>query len=399
MATSCACGCNPCVCASPAGQGCLADLNPLRPTFFSGQLVTADDLNAVMTYFRAKDAILAKLVAGWGVLGGMRLLPPSGKSFHLFDETVDEGATRSGCVPTIVPNPQIIPGSSIQVTAGAAIDNGGNVLSLLAPQVIDMAAAAQSLSVPSVTKTAQQWFGDFMGSLEGDITAQQFWVVAEHLDTPTRPLPQFTGSACDTSCDFSRDLEDVRLRLEPDLPLLYFLHGCLDPIAIPCFDEFLSLAVGTLEMTPDFINQLQDSLADSDTVQFLVANSSGATARTANDAIVGAFGCLGFKFIPQLVEFINNIAINTCCTRPGVVLGRVLLATDIPPEVKQILGNQPFYAITDDAFPYRRIVPNAAMHRTLATALISLLTCLSEKTSTTTNTTTVTSTPTGTIVT
>ena len=127
MATSCACGCNPCVCASPASQGCLADLNPLRPAFFSGQLVAADDLNSVMSYFRAKDAILAKLVAGWGVLGGVAALARRQEnSFHLFDETVGEGSSRSGCVSTLVPNPQIIPGSSIQVTAGAAIDNGGN---------------------------------------------------------------------------------------------------------------------------------------------------------------------------------------------------------------------------------------------------------------------------------
>jgi hypothetical protein len=369
------------VCASPSGQGCLADLNPLRPAFFSGQLVTADDLNAVMTYFRAKEAVVAKLVAGWGVLGGMRLLPVSGQSFHLFDESIDEGSTRTGCIPVIVPNPQIIPGSTIQVTAGSSIDNGGRILSLLASQSIDIAAASQGLKVPSETRSAHDWFGDFMGSLEGDITAQQFWVVAERVDTPTRPVPQFTGSACDSSCDFSRVLEDVRIRLVADLPLLYFLHGCLDNIPIPCFDEFLSMAVGTLEMTPDFVNQLQDGLADSATVQFLIAHSSGATARTANDAIVDAFGCLGFKFIPQLVEFINDIAINVCCTRPAVVLGRVLLATAIPEEVKQALGDFPFYAITDDAFPYRRIVPNAAMHKTLATALVSLLTCLTEKTS------------------
>jgi len=116
-------------------------------------------------------------------------------------------------------------------------------------------------------------------------------------------------------------------------------------------------------------------------VHFLIAHSNGATGKTANEAIVDAFGCLGFKFIPQLVEFINDIAINTCCTRPGVVLGRVLLATQIPPDVAEILGNQDHYVITDDAFPYRRIVPNAAMHKTLATALVSLLTCLTEKTS------------------
>jgi len=391
MATSCACGCNPCTCASGVG-GCLADLNPLRPTFFPGQLITADDLNAVMAYFRAREALTAKLVAGWGVLGGLRLLPAGSKSFHLFDDSVDEGTPRSNCIPTILPNPQVILGTQIQVTAGSAIDNAGNVLSLLTPQVIDIAAAAQGLQVPSQTKTPAEWFGPFLDNLDpgtASLTAQQFWVVAEHVDRPTRPVPQFTGSTCESSCDFSRVLEDVRIRLVPDLPLLYFLHGCLDTIPIPCFDELLSIAVGTLEMTPDFITQLQVGLADADTVQFLIAHSSGATARTANDAITDAFGCLGFKFIPQLVEFINNIAITVCCTRPAVVLGRVLLATAIPTAIRQVLNPNEIatsYVITDDAFPYRRIVPNAAMHKTLATALVSLLTCLTEKTSSSANT-------------
>jgi len=363
MATSCACGCNPCTCASGVG-GCLADLNPLRPTFFPGQLITADDLNAVMAYFRAREALTAKLVAGWGVLGGLRLLPAGSKSFHLFDDSVDEGTPRSNCIPTILPN----------------------------PQVIDIAAAAQGLQVPSQQKTPAEWFGPFLDNLDpgtASLTAQQFWVVAEHVDRPTRPVPQFTGSTCESSCDFSRVLEDVRIRLVPDLPLLYFLHGCLDTIPIPCFDELLSIAVGTLEMTPDFITQLQVGLADADTVQFLIAHSSGATARTANDAITDAFGCLGFKFIPQLIEFINNIAITVCCTRPAVVLGRVLLATAIPTAIRQVLNPNEIatsYVITDDAFPYRRIVPNAAMHKTLATALVSLLTCLTEKTSSGANT-------------
>jgi hypothetical protein len=337
----------------------------------------------VVGYFRAKDALMAKLVAGWGVLGGLRLLPTGGNSFHLFDESVDEGSPRiKGCIPTILPNPQIIPGSAVQISAGAAIDNGGRFLSLLTPKTIDLLEATAGLDLPPAeTRSPRDWFGDFLGSLEGDITATQLWVVAQHADTPTRPIPQFTGADCGASCDFSRNLEDIRITLQADLPLLYFLHGCLDPIPIPCFDELVSMSVGTLEMTPDFINELQTSLADSDTVQFLVAHSSGATAKTANDAIVDAFGCLGFKFIPQLIEFINNIALTTCCTRPGVVLGRVLLATQVPDQVAQLLGNPDHFVITDDAFPYRRIVPNAAMHKTLATALVSLLTCLTERTS------------------
>jgi hypothetical protein len=95
--------------------------------------------------------------------------------------------------------------------------------------------------------------------------------------------------------------------------------------------------------------------------------------------LVERFGCVGFKIVPQLLEFINGIAVTTCCANPAVVLGRVLLATTVPPEVEASLGVQPYYVIVDDAFPYRRLIPNLAMNQTFVTALESLLVCLSEQ--------------------
>jgi hypothetical protein len=351
-----------------------------RPCFFSGQLVTADDLNAVMTYFRAKDTLLAKLVAGWGVLGGMRLLQPGAKSFRMFSgaEESPPSPPQLRCVDTLLPNPQIVAGSFATVTSGAAIDAAGNIMTVCANRQIDVLALSQGLSNTSESKTCEGWFGEFCAHLPGQIIAQQFWVVAEQVDVPARPVPQFAGAgACGSSpgCDFSRVIEDVRIRLVSDVPLLYFLHGCLDFQPIPCVDELIGLLQSIIDI-PD-IQAAISGVATSDILAYLATNASG-TVKTANDAIVEAFGCVGFKFVPQLLEFVNAVIANTCCTTPGVVLGRVLLATQVPPEVTRVLGNSTHYLFIDDAFPYRRLVPNVAMHQTWVTTLNSILVCLNQ---------------------
>lgn len=377
--TGCSCGCNPCRCGTGATR-CLPDLCPPRPTFFPGQLVTADDLNAVMTYFRAKNTLLSKLVAGWGVLGGMRLLQPGAKSFRMFAgaEESPPSPPQLRCVDTLLPNPQIVAGSLATITAGAAIDAAGNVLTQCSDTTIDVLSLAAGLSNQSQAKNCEGWFGEFCAHLPGTITAQQFWIVAEQVDVPMRPVPQYAGAgSCGSApgCDFSRVTEETRIRLVADLPLLYFLHGCLDFQQIPCVDELIGLLQGVIDV-PDLQAALT-GIATSDVLAFLAANAS-ATVKTANDAIVEAFGCVGFKFVPQLLEFVNAVIASTCCTSPAVVLGRVLLATDVPPEVSRVLGSSTYYLFIDDAFPYRRLVPNVAMHQTWVTTLLSILVCLNQ---------------------
>src|SRR6185369_7304011 len=94
LTQNCGCGCSPCQCSGVGvGQGCSNDFCVPRPSFFSGQLVTADDLNAIVSYFRAKETLLAKLAIGWGVLGGMRLLQPGPLSFRLFSG--DDGSPQT----------------------------------------------------------------------------------------------------------------------------------------------------------------------------------------------------------------------------------------------------------------------------------------------------------------
>ena len=379
---SCSCGCNPCICPSP-NFGCITDFCVPRPRFFNGQLVTPEDLNSVVSYFRSREALLAKLGFGWGVLGGMRLLQPGSKSFRMFtDEEASPPQPTSPCLSLVLPNPQIVAGPLVGVSAGAAIDNAGHTLTLCTPRTIDIAALAASLTVTPQSKKCGDWFGSFCDHLDGEIVASGFWVVAEYVENPSHPVPQFAGvDVCDTgpNCDFSRVVEDVNIRLIPEaqLPLLYFLHGCLDAIDIPCADELIRLLTNTLEVGID-LNAALSGLINSDVLAFLASAAASNSGKNASDAVVQAFGCVGFKFIPALTDFINNIAVTTCCTHPAVVLGRVLLASDVPLEVKAELGVSAQYVFIDDAFPYRRLIPNAAMHQTLVNTLLSLLVCLNQ---------------------
>ncbi|HEY3493327.1 MAG TPA: hypothetical protein VGK73_01520 [Polyangiaceae bacterium] len=380
---SCSCGCNPCVCPAP-NFGCITDFCLPRPRFFNGQLVVPEDLNSVVSYFKTREALLAKLGFGWGVFGGMRLVQPGSKSFRMFsDEQESPVREPSPCLNVLLPNPQIIPGATIGVTQGAALDNAGRFLTLCASRTLDIQALATEAGYAPVSKTCGEWFGSFCQHLDGPITAAGYWVVAEYAENPARPVPQFAGvDVCDTgpSCDFSRVVEDVRIRLirDTELPLLYFLHGCLDAVEIPCADELIRLMTNTLEIGIDLGSALA-GLIDSEMLAYLASAATSNSGKNAADAVVNAFGCVGFKFIPAITDFINNIAVTTCCTHPGVVLGRVLLASDVPAEVKTALGVQsPFYTVIDDAFPYRRLIPNAAMHQTLVNTLLSLLVCLNQ---------------------
>src|SRR5262245_19910471 len=375
----CSCGCNPCVCPAP-NFGCIQDFCVPRPRYFNGQLVSPEDLNSVVNYFRAREALLAQLGFGWGVLGGMRLVQPTATSFRLFsDEQDSPPRPPSPCLNVLLPNPQIIRGPVVNVTAGAAIDNAGHVLTMCAPRTLDIQALATEVGFNPVGKSCGQWFGSFCQHLgEDQIIAEGYWVVAEYVENPARPVPQFAGSdVCDTgpNCDFSRFVEDVRIRLIKDneLPLLYFLHGCLDAIEIPCADELIRLLTNTLEIGIDLGSALA-GLIDSELLAYLASAAASNSGQTAADAVVRAFGCVGFKFIPAITDFINNIAVTTCCTHPAVVLGRVLLASDVPLEVKAALGpSSPQYVVIDDAFPYRRLIPNAAMHQMAVNTLLSLL--------------------------
>jgi hypothetical protein len=340
----CSCGCSPCTCAPPPDP--CNDFCVPRPCFFPGQLVTSDDLNAVVDYVRARDRMIAKLALGWGVLGGMRLLAAGTSSYQPFFEVDLPTEPLAPELRPVYPNPQVVPGTVIQVSAGAALDNQGRSLSLCAPRTIDILELSKGLGAVQATGTCADWFGiDFCTYVDLEVmTAAEFWVIAEYGETPARPIPSLAGGgACEPepSCNFSRKLEDVRIRLVRDLPLLYFLHGCLVNPNVPGLEAFFA------------------SLFDGDANGGGGGGGGGAPSEptSANEAMRGLFSCLGFKLTPQLYDYVNRIALTTCCTQSAVVLGRVLLVTQSD-LFQQKLGDATHYVVIDDGFPYRRTVPN-----------------------------------------
>jgi hypothetical protein len=315
--SACACSCNPCSCPSPAGMGCQIDACPPRPCFFDGQLITADDLNAMMTYVRTKEAIFARLVSGWGVLGGMR---------------VDAGpGTRH--LPLAAnpfsPNPQIVAGTLLSIGAGVAADVRGNVMSLCRPAVIDALQLAQANPTTPQERLCNEWFSgrsiEFCGSRDG-FSALDYLVVAVYRERPARPVPQFSGGgACDPApgCDFSRTLEDVEIRLVPTMSLdlgQYLVTGCLDRVAMP-FKISFDIRTGAVQFP---------------------------------ELPAGVDHCAVF-------DALNEIIVGLCCERPAVVLGRIII-TSTPGKLGTNLPQVPLYTIIQDFLPIRRVVVQNAMH-------------------------------------
>lgn len=317
--SSCRCNCNPCTCPSPGGLGCVTDACVPRPCFFQGQLIGAEDLNALTTYVRTKDALLARFVGGWGVAGGMRLRPAPGVRARSLE-------------PTRSRNPALVAGTRIEVSMGVSIDALGRTLTLCAPRVIDVAALAAEDPIAAETRSCSDWFGEGFsfcqgGEFENELTARGYYVVAEFDEVPTRPAPMLAGGgACDPSpsCDFSRSLEQVRIRLVRTLPAPYELTGCLDEVRLESGDR---------EDPPE-------------------PGEPGYA-----DAIDG------------LVDDVLEQLASVCCGRPAVVLGRVLL-TSAPESIAgdvDDLPTVPTYTFVTDARPLRRLVPPAAVQWILAT--------------------------------
>jgi len=356
-------------------MGCASDFCPPRPTFFSGQLITADDLNAVMTYFKQRDAMFAKMVAGWGVYGGMRLGRGAAKGSSIAGICQPDFAAE---FEKLVPSPGVVKGTTLRVSAGTAIDNAGHALALCAPLEIDIRALAAGLPGDQVVKDICGWFGDGFCDEVDDcfpfdkfITASDYWVIAEHVGTPVRPMPRFAGGqACDAgqSCDFSRVQEDVRIRLVKDLPALYFLHGCLDPLDLGLSEEGFFTALG-------FMLTMAESAASPGDLDSLLNLPLNDSPDGASEALTDVFSCDGFTFVPQIVEFWNQMVAETCCSRPAVALGRVLLATSVPNNIRQALGDSDNYVFFQDGYPYRRTVMSVALNQTFNLMAASSASC------------------------
>lgn len=319
------CGCSPCACSS-SGFGCVPDLCVPRPCFFQGQLVTADDLNAMMTYFRTREAMLARFVGGWGVLGGLRVDKAPG---------IASKKLLSGAAAAVSPNPQLLAGTTIQVLPGAAIDAMGRALTLCSPRILDIAELMAEVPSSPTAKSCNSWFGGLQPICPdldpGMMTATEYYLIAEYVETPSRPVPQLSGGgACDAgpTCEFSRKLENIRFRLVTSLPASYPHTGCLEPI---------TLSAG-----------------------------SGGSVRSEGGG-ESTLAC----FLDTYARFESwaQDAAATCCDQAAVVLARLVITSSPGSLGTGLPTGAPLYVFVLDAYPWRRIVSSAARLTTLTAQL------------------------------
>lgn len=333
---ACSCSCKPCSCPCPPGLGCVEDMCVPRPCFFNGQLVTSDDLNAVVSYFKSRDAMLSRFDAGWGVLGGLRADAAPG---------VPKAALVSN---NPFPNPQILAGTSIQVSPGAAIDAAGRALVLCAPQILDIQKLMAEVPSAPITQTCNAWFSPLPGVCgappltnglpEPTLTATEYWLIAEHTESPARPVPRYAGGGpCDPApaCDFSRKMEGVRFRLIKAIPTSYFMTGCLDNIELP----------------PQML--LVRPVPGGGFILGTGGGGSGGSGGTPELCIYNQYA---------IFDAVTSMIAANCCTQPAVVVARLLVTSGRGALGGSSLPSAPLYVIMLDGYPFRRIVlPNALL--------------------------------------
>lgn len=308
--TPCECGCNPCICIKfPPGEGCIPAACVPRPCFFDGQLIGSADLNAIVTYFRNQQLMANRLLGGWGILGGMKLDAPAGAA--------SLGRARSfatGAITAFSPNPQIIAGTTITVSIGAAIDALGRTLFVCDPVTLNVQDLAREATGGTLkVGTCAELVGPYCEGREmGEILVTEFYVIAELMETPTRPAPKYSGGgACDPapSCEPSRKVEGVRFSLVGSIPDEYQFTGCLE-------NTGFELPEGVPGTSPD--------------------------ATVCRDEV--------YAYIDATQQALAEI----CCGRPAIVLGKVLLTRD-PGTLADGLVSAPLYTIVLDAYPCRKV--------------------------------------------
>lgn len=326
MSTSikpCARGCNPCVCLRVPGTdvGCLPVSCVPRPCFFDGQLIGADDLNAIVAYFRNRDTVTSRFLGGWGILAGLKLDAPLnavnlGRAQHL----------ATGAMAQLSPNPQILAGTTVTVSPGVAIDALGRTLIVCEPVALNLQDLAQTAQGGTALQgSCSELIGPYCSEPDGDLAGIEYYLVATLVETPSRPAPKFSGGApCDPapSCDFSRKLEQVEFKLVGSVPDSYQYSGCLDPVTF----TLPNVDVGTAG----------DTCADE---------------------------------VLALIDYAQTQLAMVCCARPVIVLGKVLVTPD-PGSIAEDLPSVPLYTVIMDGYPQRKLTLQASFFSQLFPDLV-----------------------------
>ena len=211
------CGCEPrggpgtgCSCGRVSAADVVHDGAFTRPSFFEGQLLTADDLQALTGYGRGKDRLHNRYLIGSGVVCGL--------------EVVCSCADRG----------------SVLVRAGYALDCCGNDIVVACDQQVDINELVRSLPhdagcadpCPPPTKGGKEngngEAGDAGVAANGtkkdgaSTQPRRYELVVEYAETPAELLaPYSTGEETSRACEPTRVREGYRfaLRCAPDKPV------------------------------------------------------------------------------------------------------------------------------------------------------------------------------------
>jgi hypothetical protein len=149
-----------------------------QPRFFPGQLLTEDDLQAIVRYTVGKRRLTNHFLHGDGVVCGL-VVHCAGKG-------------------------------AVGVTPGYALDCCGNDIVVECPEVIDVNALAAQL--PSGASCVDP--------CEAKLGSRTYYLVVEYVETPSDPTAPYQTDDCSTAtgCEFARMQEGYRFALRCDPP-------------------------------------------------------------------------------------------------------------------------------------------------------------------------------------
>jgi hypothetical protein len=141
-----------------------------RPRFFAGQVLTADDLNRLDYYIRAKNRLHNRQLHGWGVVNGLEVT----------------------CDPC---------GKGVVVGCGYALSSCGDDIVVCEPVQVDVCALIQACRE---AERLTQPCAPFQHAQPAGCSEESEWVLAiRYTETPTRgikPLMPGNGACCQGGC-------------------------------------------------------------------------------------------------------------------------------------------------------------------------------------------------------
>ncbi len=178
---------SPCGCGghSPCGPGEVSGME--RTRFFPGMLVTPDDLTQDQLYFRDKSRRHNRLLHGWGVVCGARVMA------HATD----------ACKVVVEP--------------GYILGPYGDEILLEQNVEVDVCSEGVDGNAVSPCGGIDPWCSDVRASRPG---GRPFYLAVKYAECESRPVRVHgPGCGCDSAgCEYSRLRDSFAIKLLPDLP-------------------------------------------------------------------------------------------------------------------------------------------------------------------------------------